>query len=198
MKKLYFLFSLLLTTVAGFAQQIIAQTTSQSVPVYLLRKESSPLLETLNNDVLLYAELTHFALVKVKFYKASQAAWTEGFVAQDQLRYISSANDAEKSEILTQFLRRYLQGEVLRNTLPLPSYNLIIDMCLEQSCEQQNTVLARLFLESLFLRYESLDDKQIFAIEELYQCQKSIVDAALSNEKSTFVKEKIQAIIHNL
>ena len=199
-KRLLFFVSFFMSMQTVFSQEILATVTAETLPVHLLRKEESPVLQILPKETFLYAELHNAAMVKVLFYADEGKVWTEGYLAQKGIQYLGNSTKAEKTRFIIAYLSRFNETAALTKESPQLTrpLNLLIDMILEQTCVYKNTVIARLFMQSLLTLYDTLDEKQLYALEELYQCQKELVDEMVSNEKNTFARTRIQKIIQEL
>ncbi len=196
-KKLLFFVICFMGMQTVLSQEILATVTAEALPVHLLRKEDSPVLQLLPKETFLYAEQHNAAMVKVLFYAEKGNVWTEGYLAQRGIHYLSNGTKAEKTRFIIAYLTRFNEVAALKkNDLqPAFSLNLMIDMILEQTCVYKNTVIARLFMQSLLAVYDTLDEKQLYAVEELYHCQKELVEELVASEKNTFARTRIQQLI---
>lgn len=198
---LRYLFVFLFFSSLGYSQQILSINQEENAKVYLLRKEDSSVLKLLDTGEVVLAEESPASMVKVLFYEAASQAWTAGYVHQKSLHYLGSATKAEKTRFSLSYLQNLITNLSLsREVSPqaAASYNLLIDLFLEQSCTQKNASISKLFVASLFGLFDPNDEKQVYALEQMYGCQKACVDEALSKEKSIFVRDKIESIIQEL
>lgn len=196
MKKIFIIYSLLLS-VMSYSQDVLSIVFEQPVAVYPVRSIESNSIDVLKPNDLLYIEPTQATMSKILFYSQSQKGWREGFAEHKFLQPISTASKSDKIRFCISYLKDFnrlaahtpLESEYLAN-----NFNLLIDVFLELACEHKNPPVTRFFIEALLHISYTYDEKHLYALEELYQCQRTTF-LELLNKTDTSTQNKIKELM---
>lgn len=180
MKK-WILFTLLICYQVIKAQDILGFVVEENIPVYLVRTEDSKIVNVLSASSFVYVEDSSLSLVKVNYYHTNDQSWTEGFVDKTHIKLIGNASKGEKVRFYAAYLKKYAQSlEPNDSKSTIYTFQPIIDEVTTLICGGTK-ILAPTFLEIIFYHLPHLDEKQIFALEEIRDCQPSFFQTAYDN-----------------
>lgn len=180
MKK-YILFFLLVFNHVAKSQEIMGYVIEENIPVYLLRTEESKIINRLEPSSFVYIEDSPLSMVKVNYYHTNDQSWTEGFVDKMHIKLIGNASKGEKVRFYAAYLKKYAQTLDLNDSnRAVYTFQPVIDDVTTLICGGAK-ILAPTFLEIIFYHLPHLDEKQIFALEEIKDCQASVFQTAFDN-----------------
>lgn len=197
MKKLFFLIIVFLIGNHAQSQEILSIVFNQKIPIYSVRSIESATIDELKPNDLIYIEPSTTSLVKIRFYSQTQNDWREGFADQKFIQPIGNSTKSDKIRFSVSYLKDFvklssqtkLYSDYLAN-----NFNLLIDEFLELSCQHKNQPVTRHFIEALFNIDYVYDEKHLYALEELYRCQKATFLELLNKEEAS-VQNKINEYI---
>lgn len=196
MKSLYSLL-LIISSQIVMSQDVLSIVFEQSVPVFAVRSSDNAPIDELKPNDLIYIEPSSASIVKIQFYSKTQNGWREGFVEQKFIQTISSSTKADKIRFSVSYLKDFVKlssQNKLSSDYLANNFNLLIDDFLELSCQHKNPPVTKLFVQSLFSLYYTYDEKHLYALEELFHCQKGIFNELLYTTDS-HTKQKINEYI---
>lgn len=197
MKKLFFLIIVFLIGNHAQSQEILSIVFNQKIPIYSVRSIESATIDELKPNDLIYIEPSTTSLVKIRFYSQTQNDWREGFADQKFIQPIGNSTKSDKIRFSVSYLKDFvklssqtkLYSDYLAN-----NFNLLIDEFLELSCQHKNQPVTRHFIKALFNIDYVYDEKHLYALEELYRCQKATFLELLNKEEAS-VQNKINEYI---
>lgn len=197
MKKLFFLIIVFLIGIHAQSQEVLSIVFDQNIPIYSVRSIESATIDELKPNDLIYIEPSTTSLVKIRFYSKNQNGWREGFADQKFIQPIGNSTKSDKIRFSVSYLKDFvklssqtkLDSDYLAN-----NFNLLTDEFLELSCQHKNPPVTRFFIEALFNIDYVYDEKHLYALEELYRCQKATF-LELLNKKEASVQNKINEYI---
>lgn len=197
MKSIYLLIVCLLSGIQGQSQEVLSIVFDQKIPIYPVRSMDNTAIDELKPNDLIYIEPSTTSLVKIRFYSKTQNGWREGFADQKFIQPIGNSTKSDKIRFSISYLKDFvklssqtkLDSDYLAN-----NFNLLIDEFLELSCQHKNPPVTRFFIEALFNIDYVYDEKHLYALEELYRCQKATFLELLNKEEAS-VQNKINEYI---
>lgn len=195
MKTIFIFFYLVLSS-SAFAQETLSFTLNQT-PIYLMRKTDSSVIATINPDTFFYSEDSNASIIKIKFFDFDEQNWRDGFVENKNIRLFSNAEKSEKTRFVINYLRdfnkKFVQNKITNEQINI-NLNPLIEEIIYQTCVNKNQVVVKFFTQTLSNIYATLDEKQIYALEEMYRCNPESVLKNLEGEKA---KNEILKIIES-
>lgn len=195
MKTIFIFFYLVLSS-SAFAQQTLSFTLNQT-PIYLMRKTDSSVIATINPDTFFYSEDSNASIIKIKFFDFDEQNWRDGFVENKNIRLFSNAEKSEKTRFVINYLRdfnkKFVQNKITNEQINI-NLNPLIEEIIYQTCVNKNQVVVKFFTQTLSNIFATLDEKQIYALEEMYRCNPESVLKNLEGEKA---KNEILKIIES-
>lgn len=195
MKTIFIFFYLVLSS-SAFAQKTLSFTLNQT-PIYLMRKTDSSVIATINPDTFFYSEDSNASIIKIKFFDFDEQNWRDGFVENKNIRLFSNAEKSEKTRFVINYLRdfnkKFVQNKITNEQINI-NLNPLIEEIIYQTCVNKNQVVVKFFTQTLSNIYATLDEKQIYALEEMYRCNPESVLKNLEGEKA---KNEILKIIES-
>ena len=195
MKTIFIFFYLVLSS-SAFAQETLSFTLNQT-PIYLMRKTDSSVIATINPDTFFYSDDSNASIIKIKFFDFDEQNWRDGFVENKNIRLFSNAEKSEKTRFVINYLRdfnkKFVQNKITNEQINI-NLNPLIEEIIYQTCVNKNQVVVKFFIQTLSNIYATLDEKQIYALEEMYRCNPESVLKNLEGEKA---KNEILKIIES-
>lgn len=183
MKYLIALFAILFST-SSFSQEILNFSIQES-PAFLIRKTDSSVVGYLKSETFFYSEDSNASIIKIRFYDKEEATWKEGFIENKDFKTFSNENNANKIKFVTNYLKEFntkIRENKIDNKVFNATLNPLINEIIQLSCKFKNRILIKVFIETISEIHPNLDEKQLYALEEIYACNKQIVLKTLEEE----------------